>query len=120
VCVCACPPVSRGSYIQIAHKESSNSAIDDQVGDARRKALLRGHHDFGRRTKHEIYSSPPRRRPIRKDRPKTHESFDAMSIVDGNGPPETNWCKDDRADRYQEEAKKLLSVKLSKDRIQGH
>ena len=82
--------------------------------------MLRGRHDFGRRTKHEIYSSPPRRRPIRKDRPKTHGSFDATSIVDGNGPPETKWCKDDRTDRYQEEAKKLLSVKLSKDRIRGH
>ena len=113
------------NYIQLVHKESSISAIDDQVGGSQRKALLRDRHDLGRRTKHEIYSSPPRRRLIRKDRPKTHGSFDAMSIVDGNGPPETKCCNDDRTDSvlsasYQEEAKKLLSVKRSKDRLRGH
>ncbi len=106
------------NYIQLAHKESSNSAIDDQVGDARRKTLLRGRHDLGRRTKHEIYSISPRRHSIRKDTPKTHG-------VDGNGPPETKSCSDDQTDSvlsasYQEEAKKLLSMKRSKDRLRGH
>ncbi|KAL3787462.1 hypothetical protein ACHAW5_009000 [Stephanodiscus triporus] len=117
------------NYIRLAHKESSKTTTDNQVGDARKKTSLNG--ELDRRT-HDIYDSLPRHQNLmkksstRKDRPKTHgRNFDSLPIVGGNRPPETKCCiDDDQTDSvldasYQKEATRLVGLKQGHERLRG-